>query len=277
MTRHSMQVHSSLLVTATIRFCPAYWLMRITTLRTRTHLPAKNLGRSWVPLFPQLKGIGPGTARRLVTESCRVTFACGAVVFGAGDPCHHYILVLRGSLRVGLIDSLGHEVTLYRLKSKDSCILTTASLLADSPYSAFAVAESGVEAILLPKTAFLEILSASASFREIVLADHGRRLLNLLRSIGDITFESIDHRLAVKLDELAAEDRVFRGTHQGLATELGTAREVVSRRLKLFERNGWVCLRKRPNHTSSPVQACSSWRSDFGLKDLTPHLDRCFL
>ncbi len=201
-------------------------------------------GSGWVSKFPRLKGLRATAAAELMVASRLVVLSTGSTVFQQGDPCLNYILVLRGSVRVGLIDLEGNEVTLYRLKAKDSCILTTASLLASKAYSAFAITESEVEAVLVPKASFMRTLDGSDAFREVVFTDHGERFLDLMRVVGHLAFKSIDYRLAEKLEELANAERVLCVTHESLAVELGTAREVVSRRLKRFEQDGWIRLQK---------------------------------
>ena len=97
---------------------------------------------------------------------------------------------------------------------------------------------------MIPKARFLSFLADAEPFREAVFADHGRRLADLMSVIGNLAFESIDYRLAQKLVDRANGLPELGFTHQVLAVELGTAREVVSRRLKQFERNGWVRLHK---------------------------------
>ncbi len=201
-------------------------------------------GSSWIAKFPRLRGLRPATADQLMSTSRRIVLPSGSVVFQQGDPCLNYILLLRGSVRVGLVDLLGNEMTLYRLKAKDSCILTTASLLSSKAYSAFAVAETEVEAVLIPRAAFMQTLQYSSAFRTMIFTDHGERILDLIGVAGHLAFKSIDYRLAEKLEDLAKAERVLRLTHEALAVELGTAREVVSRRLKHFSQNGWVLQEK---------------------------------
>ncbi len=199
---------------------------------------------SWIAAVPRLSGLGKSTTDRVLRAARRVTLAPNTTVFDFGQPCTNYIVVLNGLVRVALIDDEGHEIVLYRLGGGDSCVLTTANLLAEAVYTARATAETKVQAVLIPRSAFLGLLSESAPFQKVVFADHGKRFVDLLSVIGKLAFESIDFRLAVKLTDLADQKGRILMTHQGLATELGTAREVVSRRLKIFERNGWVSLSK---------------------------------
>ena len=196
----------------------------------------------WVHDFVHLHGLNPKQLDRLTKEATFARTPVNNKVFEPGQPCRHYVLVWHGSVRVGLIDPDGNEVVLYRLKDGDSCILTTAALLAESNYVALAVAETLVEAILIPQDTFRALIDESTAFRNAVLADHGSRVMRLMARIGRLAFESIDYRLAQSLTERANDSNEIRATHQALAVEVGTAREVVSRRLKYFEKMGWVQL-----------------------------------
>jgi CRP/FNR family transcriptional regulator len=199
---------------------------------------------SWIFDFPHFRRLESSERSRVVVVARHGNLPVGSTVFEPGQVCDKYILVRSGDIRVGLIDAEGGEMILYRLGPGDSCVLTTATLLSDARYAAFAKAESDVEAVVIPKAAFREFLADSQGFREAVLADHGRRFIDLMSVIGALAFESIDHRLVKKLRQLSNGQSELHITHQALATELGTAREVVSRRLKHFERVGWVRLHK---------------------------------
>ncbi len=77
-------------------------------------------------------------------------------------------------------------------------------------------------------------------FREFVFTAYSRRITDLFTLIDDIVFQRMDVRLASRLLELADRDGVVRATHAVLASELGTAREVISRTLSEFQRRNWV-------------------------------------
>jgi len=162
-------------------------------------------------------------------------------VFHAGDLCESFLIVLAGEVRVQLTSAGGREVTLYRIGRGGSCILTTSCLLSRENYPAEAIAESDVEALAIPMRSFERALEHSAWFRKLVFDGMSTRLANVIRKIEQIAFTSIDARLAAALLALD-EEGIANITHQDLAVELGTAREVVSRHLKRFESEGWVRL-----------------------------------
>lgn len=162
------------------------------------------------------------------------------VVFGPGKSPENLLLLLEGSLRVQQVSEAGREIVLYRVHAGESCVLTTACLLAYEDYSAEGVTETDVQAVAIPRQVFDDLLSRSKTFRSFVFTAYAKRITDLFLVIDEIAFQRMDIRLAQKLLELAGNDRVVKTTHQQLATELGSAREVVSRLLQEFHRRGWI-------------------------------------
>ena len=144
-------------------------------------------------------------------------------------------------MRVQLTSASGREVTLYRISPGGSCILTTSCLLSHEDYPAEAIAESDLVAAAIPSAIFQDALDESHRFRTFVFDSFSTRLKNVIARIEELAFTSIDARLARVLLELH-EKQVEKVTHQDIAVELGTAREVVSRHLKRFANEGWVEL-----------------------------------
>lgn len=173
-----------------------------------------------------------------------VSLPKGYRVFESGRPCESYILVQSGQVRVHQLDVDGREVVLYRLGAGDTCILNVAALLGDQPYAAYAVTESPVEALTISAAEFVRLVDCSAPFRAYVFRAHADRIADLMRVIQDVAFVRIDVRLVRRILELAGDSPELSTTHADLAVELGTAREVVSRQLKIFETKGWLRLRK---------------------------------
>ena len=182
-----------------------------------------------------------------------VTLDRGHRVFEAGEHCKSYVLVRSGQVRVHQLDAEGREVVLYRLGPGDTCILNTAALLADQAYAAYAIVETAVEADTISVSNFNALVANSPGFRAFVFGSHAARIGDLMIVIRDLAFEKIDARLARCLLALADTDGRLGITHADLASELGTAREVISRHLKTFERKGWVKLQKSEVMVIEPV------------------------
>ena len=195
----------------------------------------------WTEQFPGLARLEPDVRRRLVMQSRVMNVPEGTTVFGPGKAAENLLLLLKGTVRVQQLAENGREIVLYRVHAGESCVLTTACLLADETYSAEGIAESDCVAAAIPKSAFDNLLADSAQFRQFVFKAYGRRIADLFVVIEEIAFRRVDIRLAQKLLELEVDDHL-KTTHAQLATELGTAREVISRQLAEFQRRGWVEL-----------------------------------
>lgn len=190
--------------------------------------------------LPALHGLGKNSLRLLERSARLVTLPPGAKAFEAGMPCGNYLMVASGRVRVQQISESGREIVLYRIGGGETCVLTTACLLADEDYSAEAIAETEVSALAVPRSCFDRLLVESSQFRGFVFTAYASRITDLMLLVEEVAFGHIDLRLAQRLLHLKGPSGAISLTHQDLAVELGTAREVVSRQLKEFERRGWI-------------------------------------
>ncbi len=201
--------------------------------------------RDPVTQIPALAALEPEIRGSLLDAARRIRIPAGSVLFRPGDRCSGWMLVARGTVRVQLVDAEGHEIVLYRVGRGESCILTTCCLMAGNRYEAEGVVEAELHALLVPRALFEELLDRSRAFRRIVFNSFAVRLADLLGLVSQVAFARVDVRLAaVIVDRGRCSDGLLEVRHQDLAVELGTAREVVSRQLKEFERRGWVRLRR---------------------------------
>lgn len=164
----------------------------------------------------------------------------GACLFQPGDASAAYLIVTQGTVRVEQTNAAGRTVVLYRVPAGDSCVLTTTGLLSGRPYSAYGYAEGPLEAIAIPAERFQTLLAKDAGFRDLVFRNLAHRVSELTDVIDELLLHRTDQRLARWLARQPAPDLYL--THEHIAQELGTAREVVSRTLKSFERQGWIAL-----------------------------------
>ncbi len=198
----------------------------------------------WIKRFPALQALDDPTWHSILASARLVEVPAGTIVFHDGDPCRYYMLVLEGSVRVQKVAENGREITLYRVRGGDSCVLTTSSLLAGEVYPAEGIAETAVTAVTIPLERFQEGLATSPGFRRFIFASYGQRISSLIMLIEEVAFGRLDSRLAQRLLERGSSTPVIEVTHQVLAAELGTAREVVSRQLKELEHKGCVRLHR---------------------------------
>ena len=200
------------------------------------------MNADWIKDSPSLRSLDDATKTSLREMAIRKTIPRGAVLFRPGDQCAQFPLVVTGSIRVHRVTESGREIVLYRVNADETCILTTASLLAAEAYAAEGVAETDVVAYVLGAERFNALMGSSASFRTLVFDGYSKRLAMLMARIEEILCTRINVRLAERLLSLKNSANYVAITQQSLAAELGTAREVVGRTLKSFERSGWVKL-----------------------------------
>lgn len=195
---------------------------------------------AWIDKFGDLSQLTADERALLAANSAVVTIPAGKRIFEPGRAPEHFLLLIDGSVRVQQLSESGREIVMYRVSAGESCMLTTACLLGHHDYSAEAVAETDLKAVALPRSTFDDLMARSATFRRFVFAAFTARITNLFHLVEEIAFARMDIRLAHKLVELAHGETSIAVTQQQLASELGTAREVVGRVLGELQRRGWV-------------------------------------
>jgi CRP/FNR family transcriptional regulator len=188
-------------------------------------------------LFPALANAAPASLTRIVEHGIHRKVRAGTILFDAHTPCGGFPLVLSGTVKVLQRYPNGRELPLYRVRPGESCLLSGSCLLGHSDYTASGIAETDVELLILPATDFHALIASDEAFRHHVFNLFGERLATLLSLVEAIAYQKLDQRLAALL--LAKGDPV-NATHQVLADELGSVREIVSRLLRSFEDRGWV-------------------------------------
>ncbi|MFN3564480.1 MAG: Crp/Fnr family transcriptional regulator [Burkholderiaceae bacterium] len=190
------------------------------------------------PIFAQLPA---ARLDALLAQSALRRVPAGSVLFEPNMPCTGFPLVLEGSVRVSKPAPNGRELVLYRVSPGEGCILSGACLLGQTEYSARGVAESDVTLLAIPSEQFHQLILQHEPFRRFVFDMYGARLAEVMEAVEEIAFRRLDQRLAQLLIQRGP---VVNATHQNLADELGSVREVVSRLLRGFEERGWVKLER---------------------------------
>lgn len=190
----------------------------------------------WTERFQGTAALPRPVRDRLRDVARVVRMHSGAQVFGPTNVPDSLFFLYEGRIRVSQSSDTGREIVLYRVDAGESCVLTTACMLAEEAYNAEGIAETEITAIVLPKPAFDQLVAEEEAFRKFVFAAYSRRLIDLLRVVDDVAFGHMDVRLAERLLDLAGSYKEITATHQQLASELGTAREVISRLLSDFQK-----------------------------------------
>jgi CRP/FNR family transcriptional regulator len=204
--------------------------------------------------FPALSAItDPAWLEALQAARERVIPA-NTVVMRAGDSCTNFFLVLRGRVRVYRVDESGREIVLYRVGAGDICVMTLGNLAGGLDYAAETMTEEEVSVLAIPRSCFQRALAESEAFRNLILSELARRLIEVMRLVEQVAFQKLDLRLACLLGRLSGQRNTpcLNVTHQEIARELGTTREVTSRLLKEFEHRGCIRLQRGRIEILSP-------------------------
>ncbi len=194
-----------------------------------------------IRLYPPIGEMTPAAQRLLRDNLQLATAPANHVLFDLDSPCSLFLLLYAGSIRVIKPALSGRELLLYRLEPGDSCVLTASCLLGRSNYPARGVVETDLTAYALAQPVFNQLLESSTPFRALVFNHFADRVADLMQLVEEVAFGALDQRLAAYL---AARAPRLEATHQQIADELGTVREVVSRRLKQLEHAGLVRLER---------------------------------
>lgn len=203
-----------------------------------------------------LPRIPEGLQPKLEAHGHHRTIPKGTVLYEEGFPCPLVPLVLSGKVRVFKLGESGREITLYRVESGQICVLSSscAATGQEARLPAVAVAESDVELLALPVHVFKRLLVELPELQNYINTMLTGRLSEMMGVVDGVAFGRVDQRLAEMLlaEARRRPDGVVESTHAALAVELGSAREVVSRILKDFERQGLVSLGRRRITVTDP-------------------------
>lgn len=192
-----------------------------------------------------IPGLDEPARALLAQRSHRAAAPQGTVLFRPGETCSQLVLISHGSVQVRIVSEGGRELLLYRVRPGETCVLSFACLLNAGVYQAEGICESDVAGRAIDRATLGELLAASPAFRERMLGIQTSRIFDLIGLVDEIAFHGTESRLAGRLIELAKGGDTVEETHQQLALDIGTAREVVSRRLKLLEAKGLIALERR--------------------------------
>jgi CRP/FNR family transcriptional regulator len=199
------------------------------------------LRRRLLERFPVFGGLRPDELEAALSEAPVTSAPAGTVLFDAKQPCRGFPLLLEGTVRVSKTAPNGREILLYRVDPGQGCVLSGGCLLGHSDYSASGVAETDVTLVSIPPGPFQQLMIGYEPFRRFVFGMYGERLAEVMELVEEVAFRKLDERLA---QLLVHRGPVVEGTHQSLADELGSVREIVSRLLRSFEVRGWVRIER---------------------------------
>jgi CRP/FNR family transcriptional regulator len=203
-------------------------------------MPDQELIKRWLAAFPGLPELDPAHREEMLASIQFNRLSGGDIAYRQGQHCHAYVMCIDGRTRVFKTSESGREILLYQVGPGQTCVLTTSCLMAGSSFPAESTAETDVLLAAIPSSVFHRLLTTSVPFRQFVLDNYGDLLSSLITLVDEVAFTSLDLRLARRLLAEANAVGVVAKTHQQLALDLGSVREVISRYLNEWERMGWV-------------------------------------
>lgn len=172
----------------------------------------------------------------------KVTLPAGRFICSEGDRCAQVPILLKGSARVYKTGAAGREITLYRIEPGETCILTASCVISGTDFPAYAVTDQECEAWVIPAPTFAAWIDRFQPWREFIFNLLSRRFASLIEVVEEVAFRRLDSRVASYLIQASGDGPEIHATHEAIAFDLGSSREVISRVLKEFEREGMVML-----------------------------------
>ncbi len=194
--------------------------------------------------YPALGTLPAGLTTLLHARGRAVSAPAGAIAFDEHSPCEGLTLLTRGAVRVMRSSPQGREILLYRVHPGESCILTVCCLIGRASYAARGVIESDITGVHVPAGLFDTLVAEAPAFRAFVFELFGARVAALMQLVEEVAFHRLDARIAALLLRgfagSGATDLAI--THQDLADQVGSAREIVSRTLESLQQRGAIAL-----------------------------------
>mgnify|MGYP001424556879 CR=1 FL=1 len=192
--------------------------------------------------LPVLKNEQAALLREFQSRAFYARIPAGKDVFVEGDPANSIALLLSGVVRVYKIGETGREITLYRFGVGESCILTANAILSNQSFPAIATVEEDAEAVVIPAEDFRDWVKRYDMWREFVFELLSGRLVALMTVVDEVVFQRMDSRVAAWLLKQSLQENLLQVTHQEIAADLGSSREVISRILGEFSKEGLIHL-----------------------------------
>ncbi|MGB3511481.1 MAG: Crp/Fnr family transcriptional regulator [Microcoleaceae cyanobacterium] len=203
----------------------------------------KAIAQTIASTFPFWENLDSEAKTNFINECQHISLSPGQFICLEGDVCNNLPLVISGSVRVYKIGESGREITLYHLEKGDSCIMTASCIISQKVFPAFAIAETEVEALIIPANSLKKWVTHNTIWQEYIFGLLSQRLANVIEIIEEVAFRRMDCRIAsYLLNNVNSKIKTLQITHEAIAQELGSSREVVSRILKTFEKQQLLSL-----------------------------------
>ncbi|NVK33158.1 MAG: Crp/Fnr family transcriptional regulator [Rhodobacteraceae bacterium] len=187
----------------------------------------------------------PDPERQRIASAVRqIELPAKTTIFSPGAPCEGWVIVERGSVKVTMTSESGRDILLYRVRDGESCVMTTSSLFSNEPYAVSGTTEVATTALMMPSRYAHEAIAQSETFRQFIFRGFGQRMIELLHTMEGAVFQRLDSRIASLLLERAGQQSDIAITQSEIASELGSAREVICRLLARMSDDGLLQTRR---------------------------------
>lgn len=193
-------------------------------------------------VLPFLQTADPQLVREFQQSTYFVKIPAGREIFVEGDIVSGIALMMSGTVRVYKIGESGREITLYRFGEGESCVISANAILNQQDFPAIAIVERDAEAVMIPAATFSDWVRRYDPWRDFLFNLVSDRLASLMEVVDEVAFQRMDRRVATFLLERSQIKGTIRITHQEIANEIGSSREVISRILEDFSSRGLVSL-----------------------------------
>lgn len=197
-------------------------------------------------VFPQLAADQNQQWTEILGRAQAFHYPANTTMVSSGTTCTGFILMLDGSVRVFQHAENGREVTLYRIGGGDICLMSLNSLIHNRPFRGNAISETDIAILAFSVEDFYLAMKVSDAFRNFILSNLVDTVCGMVHRFHETSFDSLDTRLAALLQQLFEKSggKPLHLTHQNLAQELASSREVISRLLKKMEINEFIVLKR---------------------------------
>ena len=197
--------------------------------------------KEFIEAFPVFSKAADKLVSDLLSVSLLKKYPKNLRVYTEGDACNGIAFLLSGEIRVFKSGEAGREITLYEIGKGETCILNASCILSSLTYPANAVSTEPGDMLLILSQDFRRLIATYEDMRNFVFNILSQRLAEVMALVEEIAFGRMDRRLLDYLVEKSDHNQLM-ATHQKIADDLGTSREVVSRLLKDYERKGRISL-----------------------------------
>jgi CRP/FNR family transcriptional regulator len=195
-------------------------------------------------VFPFYKNLTENEEKMISSNTIKDEYEKGKIITNNEDECNGIVIVKSGQLRAYIISEEGKEITLYRLLSSDVCIMTASCVLKNITFSVQLEIEKNSVLYIIPSSVWSSLNKSNALVKEYALELISSRFSEVMWVMEQVMFMGMGQRLSAFLLEQSAleQSSSITITHDIIAKNLGTAREVISRLLKYFENEGLLEL-----------------------------------